>query len=346
MKKIISLLLIIYLPFSSFSQDTIISSLPQITICPGNVIIPVSVENFNNIASISLIIKYDTSYLKYQSYENLNPVFNSGLFFINATNQQIIISWFSLQPVTIGNGSILDLKFEYLGHSPIQLNWDVATAGSCVYTDLDGNELPSKFFNGIIENHMQIPGILNPPNFAINQPTNLGFSWTGSNCAPHYELQISEDSTFQQVSISQNSIFGTTIQYNGLTENTNYFSRIRGYNPYDTTLWSTIVRFKTKGPDAINETEKNAPLSIQYINNPVTDNIKLNLFVNKYISLNIRLVNATGNQFTICECFRPVLGKSELLINTNNYSAGSYYLILYGSTSTEQFRICKKFIIQ
>ena len=346
MRTTILLSLLFALLISAKGQDTIITRLPQSTVCAGDITIPIVVENFNNVASISLVFNYDSTFLKYDSYNNVNPVFGSGMFFVNATNQKFIISWFSLQPVSIGNGTLLDVNFKYLGHQNSILNWDTLTAGSCVYTNLDGLELNSLFISGEVHKLMQVPQILLPLHLSLNVSTDPIISWTGSNCAPKYTLQVSQDSTFQNIDYNVSAIFGTTYSMTNLPENTMFFCRVKGFNNLDTTNWSTITKFKTKGPDGIVDFYEAASFNlVSCFHDPNTNQIQINLVINKPVLLSLQTINISGIREVIQEGVMSTPGSIDLKVNTTNYMAGLYLLIIDGKSISTSCQITKKLII-
>jgi len=131
------------------TQSVIQTSVPNIVADSGDqVIVPVYVENFTSVASIGLGLDYDTSFLTYNNYQNLNPALAGALFTIGENGGKIIISWLSFVPVTFGNGVILELIFSYHGNSAY-MKWD-RTSGMCQYSDASFNILPANFFDGSV----------------------------------------------------------------------------------------------------------------------------------------------------------------------------------------------------
>ncbi len=153
MKKIAILLLGIAVFHISGNAQQIFTSLPHKIAYPGTAVsIPVQVQNFSGVASISLTMDYLNASLSYQSYQNLHPSL-AGSLFVNvqpgSTTDRLAISWFSLTPSNIGNGTLIELVFSFTGGTS-PLTWDTLTWGNCQYTDLDGIELPAVFVSGSV----------------------------------------------------------------------------------------------------------------------------------------------------------------------------------------------------
>jgi len=138
------------------SDEAVLTVMPIITTiiedvytCAGDVIVPITVEHFYQVASISLTLNVDTSVLLFDSYINLNPALAFGTIFVNQFGNQIIISWFNTQNANIGNGTLLELKFSSVGGTDF-LTWDTLSPGKCQYNDVNFTELTAHYKNGNI----------------------------------------------------------------------------------------------------------------------------------------------------------------------------------------------------
>ncbi len=117
--------------------------------CPGTIAVPVMVENFFNVASISLSIIYDTAKMAFSGYSAVNNQLSTGVLLVNGFSNQVQIAWFSLTPANIGYGSLLSLLFQADTGAP-WMGWDTITQGACNYTDLNNIQLQSWFYPGIL----------------------------------------------------------------------------------------------------------------------------------------------------------------------------------------------------
>ena len=123
--------------------------LPNLASCSGNVIYPIIVNSFNNVASISLTIKYNNQFITYSGYSNPYSVLSNGTLIVNSTNTSIQIGWFSFTPISISEGTLLDLNL-IAAQGTSNLEWDLVTPGACYITDFNGNQIPLISENGSI----------------------------------------------------------------------------------------------------------------------------------------------------------------------------------------------------
>jgi len=170
----------------------ITTSLPTQSYCPGNLVIPVSVDTLIEVAALSLTMSYDAGILTYSGYQNMDPAFAGGNFIVNATGTDVYITWASSTPVSTGTITAVELIFNSVTGTG-NLNWDTQSAGACEYSDISGNEITSVFINGQTSIY-GLPQITNQPVdrvIAENTNTNFSLSATGSGLA--YQWQISTD---------------------------------------------------------------------------------------------------------------------------------------------------------
>lgn len=146
----------------------IITTIGNVTTCPGGyVTIPVNVTNFNDVASASMKINYDTLSLTYDSVNNVHPSLSSGVSVFNAINGQVGMAWFAIVPATFGSGLLYNIVFTYNANSS-PLTFDLSL-GTCQYTDMNFVELPSIWVNGSV--NIPSPVINNMP---VDQTAFIG----------------------------------------------------------------------------------------------------------------------------------------------------------------------------
>lgn len=97
---------------SSFGQAAT-ASLPTLQGIPGtNIVVPITVTNFNGIGAITMKIKFAKGVLNFISVTNKFPGFTPT---IGSTDTTVSLAWSSLSPITISNGTLADLNFHYNG---------------------------------------------------------------------------------------------------------------------------------------------------------------------------------------------------------------------------------------
>jgi len=146
-------------PSPVYSNSAVLNAIPPIIItsagsisnsCTGNITVPITVSNCNNVGAISLALNYDNSMLTFEGYESLNSELSSGMLIVNATQTQVILSWISINPADIGSGTLIEYNFKANAGISTALSWDTQSPGSCEYSDPDGNLFALSFNNGSI----------------------------------------------------------------------------------------------------------------------------------------------------------------------------------------------------
>ncbi len=91
--------------------------------------VPILVQNFTGIGAFELYISNPNqgSGLNFSSLTNLHPQLSAGTIVSNAVNTVILISWFSMTPVTIPNDTLLNLVFTYNCDAPTISNLNFTT---------------------------------------------------------------------------------------------------------------------------------------------------------------------------------------------------------------------------
>lgn len=104
----------------------------------------------------------------------------------------------------------------------------------------------------------QAPTPTNPPDGAIIDSTTVTLAWQASNGATSYWLQVSTDSTFQQMLVYNDSSLTTTSQQvSGLQPATKYFWRVNASKSGQRSPWTQPNSFattssnSTTGPDLV-----------------------------------------------------------------------------------------------
>lgn len=115
--------------------------------CTGEVSQDIVVDYFNNIGAFSLVLDYDTNYLRYLEYFDLNSAIDDNNFVFNQTMGRIYITYASIYPLNIGNGKLLSLRFDSSGGNSTN-TWQTA---SCEVSDINGNVFEANFINGYIK---------------------------------------------------------------------------------------------------------------------------------------------------------------------------------------------------
>lgn len=98
-------------------------TLPTQAFAPGNIAVPITVSDFNNIGAISAKINYDSTKLTFNSLSGAP----SGMS-VNASGGVLTLAWSNITPLSLSNGATLvTLNFTYTGStSPTNLTFQAA----------------------------------------------------------------------------------------------------------------------------------------------------------------------------------------------------------------------------
>jgi len=119
----------------------------SVEVCAGEVVIPVSVANLYNVASMSLTLTFDDNTLTYTGFSDLNPALDGGIYSINAVGNQVKLGYFNISPLNFGNGLLVNYHFTSTGGNS-DLTWDVLVPGNCEFNNINEDIIPSNYFNG------------------------------------------------------------------------------------------------------------------------------------------------------------------------------------------------------
>lgn len=172
------------------NAQAITATLVSRSACPGEIIVPVRVTNFNNVSAFSLAFSFNPSILTYTGYQNFHPALPSEYMSVNANNGKVYVTWASSSPGTIGADTLIKIKFSGITGSSA-LTWDTQTPGNCEFTDEYGNIIPSTYTHGTAT-IFQPPAISShPSNVSVMAGQNTSFSVGASGYGVIYQWQIS-----------------------------------------------------------------------------------------------------------------------------------------------------------
>jgi len=222
--KIPPLLLLLLIPLLAHTQ-TINTTAGSVTSCPGQIIIPIEVTNFNNIGGVSLVLNYNPDVLAYNGYQNLHAALAGGELIVNDVSGRIYITWAKSSGASIGNGVLLKLIFTGMPGTS-SLSWDTQTPGSCEYSNISGNIVPASFINGNVTIHQ--PPVINtqPDNktvlvnqsttFSVNAAgTNLTYKWLLSTNGGNTWIQVNNGGLYSEATTANLKLTGIPLSFNG-----------------------------------------------------------------------------------------------------------------------------------
>ncbi len=115
--------------------------------CPGTKIVPVTVDLFNNVNSLNLVLGISSG-VTLLGYQNANSALATDPLTVTQFGSSIVINWFSITPATIGTGTLLELVLMTTSGTH-QLVWDQGPDG-CQYSSLSQGIIPGTYVNGTL----------------------------------------------------------------------------------------------------------------------------------------------------------------------------------------------------
>ncbi len=117
--------------------------------CANTISIPIYVEKFDSISSISLTLEYDETIMTFVGWSGTHSAF-PGLIAGNPVAGKVSISWFSLSQSSVGDTVLTYLDFVMPNTGGFStLEWDELTPGACQITSLNYN-IDATYFDGSI----------------------------------------------------------------------------------------------------------------------------------------------------------------------------------------------------
>ena len=89
------------------------------------------------------------------------------------------------------------------------------------------------------------PALVSPPNNTTDLPTSLTLRWRAVSAATSYHLQLSRDPAFGSPIIDDSTMTDTVRVVGGLTNNVQYYWRVKARNTEGTSGWSEVWNFRT-----------------------------------------------------------------------------------------------------
>ncbi len=107
------------------------------------------------------------------------------------------------------------------------------------------NGVWSRPFSFFTEGELTQPELINPENNYEGSSVSPIFNWTGLIAASNYHIQIASSEDFSNLIIDEPLLNSPTFSGGFFEMSTQYWWRVRMYNPVDTSAWSEVWTFTT-----------------------------------------------------------------------------------------------------
>ena len=181
------------------------------SVCSGVVETPILASQITGMAAMSIRILFDSSAISYQGVRSVHPAIANAV--ISGSNSRFVIAWFSLQPVSLPNDTLVVIRWANNGGRSSPLQFDTQSTGGCEIANVQAQVMPVQFISGQASvTGAQAPLPLNPLRLSnLNQPSYL-FVYSKPSCIQQSILQLASDSLFQQITYSS-SLLDTFYRY-------------------------------------------------------------------------------------------------------------------------------------
>ena len=191
-KRIYQMIFILLFAVSGVMAQTVV--IPHDDYAPGDILVPVEMNGFTDVAAITLVIEYDSDLLSFVSIEN-TAFLGAWTANYNQNEDKLFIQYFNFQSGghTI-NGKLLDIKFSYIGgfSSPVTFDVDL-----CEISNDNMQPIPGITYTNGSVNQLGSDGDLTLGSgiFSIGNPITIpvGISGAGFGAVDAITLKIAYD---------------------------------------------------------------------------------------------------------------------------------------------------------
>ena len=186
-----------------------------------------------------------------------------------------------------------------------------------------------------------------PEDNSENIPINPNLQWNADAGAQSYSLQVSLFNQFGPdysdfIVIDEEELSGNSFQAPELSQNTNYYWRVKGVNDIGSGDWSDIWEFKTGTGLGVKEAE-NIAGHLYNIPNPLNESTVIHFYISEPGYVQLKLYNSLGIEIeTLAEDYYTEGHYTVEFVN-KNLSSGIYYYTLFqsGNRFTKAMEILK-----
>lgn len=197
------------------------------------------------------------------------------------------------------------------------------------------------FTTGPTSSFPEVPVLHLPEPEAMDAELNLNLRWFPDKklkqygIAVQYDVEVSENESFEELHTNLEEHQDTIATIEGLSENTEYFWRVRGNNEYGTGAWSEVRSFTTKVLTSLdNESSIPAEFALkQNYPNPFNPSTMIRYDLPLSGAVELRVFDMLGREVAVLvdEPNKPA-GKYSVAFNAGSLSSGMYiYRLKAGS---------------
>ncbi|MFH1049588.1 MAG: aryl-sulfate sulfotransferase [bacterium] len=171
--------------------------------------------------------------------------------------------------------------------------------------------------------------------------TKIDFKWEHTEGVEYYQLQISNDSSFNNIIYNKDRIEAEEYSVELILTAAEFYWRVKAFNSNNESMWSDYASFKI---NFMSVEDINSVKDINLYPNPGKDYISFDFNVSIPDLLNIQIVDMQGKTVSTIDQSFYNLGYHSLRwdskdVNGNDCKDGKYYLIIKGKTVNKSYPI-------
>lgn len=289
----------------------------------SEILVPVEVNNFADVAAFTFYIQADTSAIALISVENIHPALLEGNvvsnFNINGI-PSININWYGMSSVTISSGKLFDLRLLLKGGTTafsFTENCEIALSDLSVVQNVVYNDGSLTAFSALSPVPLTSTVIKDSTaNFVLPLFSGITYQWQENS--GNIWTNLAENLTYKGVLTNELSLISVPMSFNNRSYRSLLTKQLRSENTLAATLMVNAVGIDEHG------LEKKSLISV--FPNPVGDRITYLLGVS-ISQATLRLIDTKGNIVLQSKITNIKSGTSQSL-NLDKLAAGTYILQL------------------
>jgi len=267
------------------------------------------------------------------SYDNLVAEF-PGIASSPQWDADAQAAWYgtSNQFVSFDNQQTIDAKFEYARQKGVggMIVWEYGGSPNTLIPYIE-----QQAFGTGSPSLPPAPSLILPDNGATDLSTVVNLEWSDVQGANSYQLQLSQNSGFQNIEFDESDIFGNRFEVSGLSDDAVYYWRVRAINSAGEGAWSETFTFEVTQVATSNEEFSNVPDEFnlaQNYPNPFNPSTVISYSLPQASQVSIKVYNLLGAEVATLVNQQQPAGNFDVRFDASGLSSGIYiYRIVAGN---------------
>jgi len=185
------------------------------------------------------------------------------------------------------------------------------------------------------------PQLIFPGNGSTDLDPDVTLEWDKSGYSDSYQVQISTDAEFTNMTIDSSGVLGQSIDVDNLDEETTYFWKVRGSNVAGYSDWSAVYSFSTKTVTSV-EYGGEIPATVELLQNypnPFNSSTNIRYSIPEASHVRIEVFNSIGQRVAFPVNTYQSFGWHLIAIDASDLSSGLYLVKMKSSRTHKLMKI-------